>query len=396
MLLNHRLMNLLLLSACLSIPAKATESPVQISGFGRVVSGYLDDPELSYQGYEDELSFDSQSLAALQIDWQVMPKVTVTSQLLAHSNNNRESGIEWLYLTYDVDEQWQIRIGKQRTPFFRYSDVLNVGFAYHWITPPQQLYNGVLFPTYDGLNVKYRFGTQEVQMSLEGYYGEFNDQYDIANLTVQPDVENFAGLIGNLRWQYLSAQLGYHRGDIDLVLDQLNGLAGVLQQAGYQATADSLSTKGKVEVLFAGVAYHDMDYFIEAEVIKLLSEAFVFPTLSSAYISAGLYLPPFTLHSTVATSHASYPAPVNEIPMGLAPQVDQLAATYTQVYASLAKDSLNSLAFGVRYDFSENIALKADMTLLRGQPGQRSFFDTTHHEASRSATLYQFAVEWVF
>ncbi|MEC8227713.1 MAG: hypothetical protein VX066_03280, partial [Pseudomonadota bacterium] len=193
MLLKYRLLHLLLGSVFLSSASQANELPIEISGFGKVVGGYLDDPDLAYQGYEDELSFDSQSLAAIQVDWQVMPKLSVTTQLLAHSNKNRESGVEWLYLTYEVDDQWQIRLGKQRTPFFRYSDVLNVGFAYHWVTPPQQLYNGVLFPTYDGLNVKYRFGTQDVQASLEGYWGEFNDEYNIANLTIQPDIKNFHG-----------------------------------------------------------------------------------------------------------------------------------------------------------------------------------------------------------
>ncbi|MFS1704882.1 hypothetical protein, partial [Alteromonas sp. AMM-1] len=250
--------------------------------------------------------------------------------------------------------------------------------------------------TYDGLNIKYRLGTQDIQFSLEGYFGEYNDEYEIANLTIQPEIKNFAGLIGHVKWDYLSAQIGFHRGDINLFMNELNGLAAILQQAGYQDTADSLSTKGKVEVLFASLAYHNMDYFVEAEIIKLLSEPLVFPTLSSAYISAGLYLPPFTLHSTVATSHASYPQPVNEIPMGLAPQVDQLAMAYRQVYAALEKDSLGSFAVGVRYDLSENFALKADITRLRGRRDERSFFDITHNESGRAATLYQFSLEWVF
>ena len=396
MLLKYRLLHLLLGSVLLSSATQANELPIEISGFGKVVGGYLDDPNLAYQGYEDELSFDSQSLAAIQVDWQVMPKLSVTTQLLAHSNDNRESGVEWLYLTYEVDDQWQIRLGKQRTPFFRYSDVLNVGFAYHWVTPPQQLYNGVLFPTYDGLNVKYRFGTQDVQASLEGYWGEFNDAYNIANLTIQPDIKNFHGLIGNVRWQNLSAQLGFHSGDIDLVLEDLNGLADILQQAGYQASADSLSTNGNVQVLFAGIAYHDIDYFVEAEVIKLIGEPIVFPTTSSAYVSAGLYLPPFTVHTTLATSHASYPPRVNEIPLGLAPQVDQLAFAYNQVYASLGKDSLDTISVGARYDLSAHFAFKADIIRLRGKQGQRSFFDNPDNSNRPAATLYQFSLEWVF
>ena len=60
MLLKYRLLHLLLGSVFLSSASQANELPIEISGFGKVVGGYLDDPDLAYQGYEDELSFDSQ------------------------------------------------------------------------------------------------------------------------------------------------------------------------------------------------------------------------------------------------------------------------------------------------------------------------------------------------
>ncbi|MEC9262981.1 MAG: hypothetical protein VYD53_16650 [Pseudomonadota bacterium] len=371
-------------------------SGFKVSGFGRIVGGYLDTSDAAYLDYSDEIQFDSQSLAAFQADWQATDKFSVTTQLLAHSNSDRKSGVEWFYLTYQLTDNWQIRAGKQRTPFFHYSDVRNVGFAYHWINPPQQLYNGVLFPTYEGVNVNYRFGNEEIQGSVEAYWGSFNDEYEIADLTIKPDVTNLHGFIGRISRQNLQFTLAFHRGDIDVTLQELEDFRSILQSAGYSVSADSLSPKGKVEVLTAGLSYHNFDYFVEAEVMKLVGEPSAFPDMLSAYLTTGIYSPPMTYHVTVATSTASYPDPINEIPLGLTPELDYLSTTYESIFNQFYRDSLNSLAIGIRYDFNAHFAIKGDISLLRGQDQQRAFFEVKNADFDNSATLYQVAVEWVF
>ena len=371
-------------------------SGFKVSGFGRIVGGYLDTSDAAYLDYSDEIQFDSQSLAAIQADWQATDKFSVTTQLLAHSNSDTKSGIEWLYLTYQLNDNWQIRAGKQRTPFFHYSDVRNVGFAYHWINPPQQLYNGVLFPTYEGVNVNYRIGNEEIQASIEAYLGSFNDEYEIADLIIKPDVTNLHGFIGRISRQNLQFTLAFHRGDIDVTLQELEDFRTILQSAGYSMSADSLSPEGKVEVLTAGLSYHNFDYFVEAEVMKLVGEPSAFPDMLSAYLTTGIYSPPMTYHVTVATSTASYPDPINEIPLGLAPELDYLSTTYESIFDQFYRDSLNSLAIGIRYDFNAHFAIKGDVSLLRGKDQERAFFEVKNANFDNSATLYQVALEWVF
>ena len=371
-------------------------SGFKVSGFGRIVGGYLDTSDAAYLDYSDEIQFDSQSLAAIQADWQATDKFSVTTQLLAHSNSDTKSGIEWLYLTYQLNDNWQIRAGKQRTPFFHYSDVRNVGFAYHWINPPQQLYNGVLFPTYEGVNVNYRIGNEEIQASIEAYWGSFNDEYEIADLIIKPDVTNLHGFIGRISRQNLQFTLAFHRGDIDVTLQELEDFRTILQSAGYSMSADSLSPEGKVEVLTAGLSYHNFDYFVEAEVMKLVGEPSAFPDMLSAYLTTGIYGPPMTYHVTVATSTASYPDPINEIPLGLAPELDYLSTTYESIFDQFYRDSLNSLAIGIRYDFNAHFAIKGDVSLLRGKDQERAFFEVKNANFDNSATLYQVALEWVF
>ena len=95
----------------------------------------------------DGLSVDL-SLRLGNVNW------SVTAQGLFRSDSTTvsgESGLEWLYLTYTPTTNLQIKIGKLRTPFFTMSDFSDVGFAYPWINPPQQVYDTYLFKTFNEL-----------------------------------------------------------------------------------------------------------------------------------------------------------------------------------------------------------------------------------------------------
>ena len=120
---------------------------IRFSGFARLVGGYLDEEKATYLDYDDSISFGEHSLFALQTDVDFSEQFSFTTQLLAHASHRRDSGVEWAYLTYRPTRNWQFKAGKLRTPFFMYSDTLDVGLAYPWIVPPQQVYLPYVFPS---------------------------------------------------------------------------------------------------------------------------------------------------------------------------------------------------------------------------------------------------------
>lgn len=68
-----------------------SDDNLQFSGFARVVVGYLDDA---------------------QADYQIIDDLAITGQLIGHSGNKRDSGIEWLYLTYTPSNTLKFKLGK--------------------------------------------------------------------------------------------------------------------------------------------------------------------------------------------------------------------------------------------------------------------------------------------
>lgn len=370
---------------------------LQISGFARLVAGYLDESDAEYLDYKDGLELGSQSLIGLQADYQISDTLSVSGQLLGHSNNNRNSGVEWAYLDYRPTKALQFKLGKLRSPFFNYSDVYDVGFAYPWVNLPQPVYSSYMFSNITGALASYEWVGKELAVSVEGYWGEFDDDYNIVDVDLDLKVDDLRGVISNVRYENWDLRAAFHQGDIKVDLPSLSGFSQLLEQSGFVDSALSLRLDGPVKFYQLGLGYETLDYFFKAEWTRIKSTLITVPKLRSQYASLGYNFHPFSVYATYASSKANFDAPLNEIPIGIDPQLDALAFGYRAIFDSLFRDSLDSLSVGARWDWQTNIALKAEITFLDAEKGERGFFRITDPQNfDGEATLYQVALEWVF
>lgn len=386
-----------MLFVVLSGATLADDIKLDYSGFVRIVGGYLDEKYANYEGYHNQFSLTEDSLVGLQAELEFTDKLSVTAQLLGHSGDDRDSGVEWFYVTYEPIEKLQIKLGRMRTPFFSLSDVIDVGFAYPYVMPPQQVYNGFLFDQYDGVNLAYDTDIHNFRLRLETYIGQFDGDSTVADDTAATEVRDMFGLIGKLGYDNLELRVAYFTGDIDVEVASLNGLSAILNQQGFYKTAATLNTKGRPDVYQYSLAYDGLRYFAKAEFTQIKATFFTAPETKSHYFTAGINLSPVTLHITKAMSSVEYSVPVSEIPLGVHPSLDFLAQSYQTLYSSLPRDDLNSLSAGIRWDVKYDLALKAEVTKLDGDAGERAFFEITDTaQFDRNAVLYMFALEWVF
>lgn len=388
---------LLALLNCCQLKAESSAKTVDFSGFSRVVAGVLGDKDVAYEGYSNNVSLSEKSLLAFQIDGHITDKWSVTTQLLAHSSTHRDSGIEWLYTSYQATDALQFKAGRLRAPFFNYSDFQDVGYAYPWISPPQQIYNGFLFDSYEGATGSYEIVEDKFSASVEAFWGRLQDDVTVGDRTVEADVNQYRGIIFNFQYDNLKLRMSTHQANVNVELPEVSGLAEVLLHAGYPSMAKTLDTKGGVKAYQLSLNYDSLDYFIKSEFVQILSPILVFPQTNSYYVSAGYIVYPFTLHATFASSHVRYDKQISVIPIGLDPQLDALSAAYDLLYDNLPRDDLDSISLGLRWDFKAGMALKADITHLMGEKNKRSFFTIKDPATFDSkANLFQVAWEWVF
>ncbi|MDO6567372.1 hypothetical protein Q4561_09905 [Alteromonas sp. 1_MG-2023] len=376
-----------------------TSNDLEFSGFARVVGGYLSTDEAKYEGYDNSFSVSQKSLAAVQADYTFNDYFSMSGQLLWHSDESRQSGVEWLYLTYQPNASWQFNIGRLRTPLLKFSDVIDVGFAYPWLNAPQQLYSGYLFSQYEGANARYLGYYNEVTFSVELYWGNFDDE--ILSNGTSSDVEVDGMFGGVIETSYRGFQFRVatsFANDTAVELDELQPLIQGLRAAGFGDTADTLDINGASSSYLLGVGYDSLNWFVTAEIIKVESEIDVLAAIDSSYITFGYYFDEILLHATIASSRQSLNEIDNPIPIGFSPELDALYFAVEEVNSYFPTDDLDSLTLGARWDFRTNLAFKTEVSFLKGKEGKTSFFelDVNNTEFDRRATLYQLGIEWVF
>ena len=384
---------LLVILAFLNFSIYASTPEYELSGFARVVAGYLDEEATEHEGYKDSISFSQDSLLGLQGELLFNDKLSATIQLLGHTSDIRDSGVEWLYLTYQPSQEVLIKLGKMRSPLLNLTDVLDVGFAYPYVLPPSQVYVSFLFSTYEGVSFSYRKSLNDFRINLELYTGiyDIDAKTEFLEEPVPIKSSDLYAITGELGYKSVSLRTAYITGNFDIGSEPLSKLNSALQQLGFLDGASTIKTYGPANAFQASLAYEDLDYFAYLEHINTSFNYMVPLDYKAIYLTGGINLPPFTVYSSLAKSKAVYASPQNSIPLGIDPILDQLSQSYNAVFADLYIPDNTSITFGGRWDVEYNLALKAEA--VRVNPKSNTSFSEIN---DNSFMLYTVALEWVF
>jgi len=374
---------------------------VELSGFARLIGGAIDDDGVSFEEYEDSLTLAPQSLFALQADVRITDSLQLAAQGLLHGSERRDSGLEWLYLNFEPTANWQFKAGRLRTPFLSYSDVIDVGYAYPWLSAPTPLYGSYLFSNYEGISATFHTAIGEYLLDVEAYWGSDETEVSNAGQVIPVEIDDLRGLVLTFERGNFSSRLGYH-GAASVVGDvpELTQFGQLLRRLGFNASADSLNLDGSVDAFQVGLRYDNLDYFAIAEALRIESDLITAPPrIDSYYLTLGKNWYPFQAHLTWGRSKSDQPSQgVDEIPRGLSPQLDALAMGYRQVFANTTTDNIDYLSSGVRWDFRPNTAVKAEISWIEERSPSR-FFEVqpeARPDFDGRVMLLKVGLEWVF
>ena len=383
--------------SCAPVVQAEDEDKLEFSGFARVIMGYLDDNNAEYIYYDNSVSFDQQSLIGFQADYQLNDDFSVTGQVVGHTGSQRDSGLEWLYLTFKPNNAFQVKLGKQRIPFFNYSDSLDVGFAYPWLTLPQQFYDTSFFSTFEGVLANYEFARNDWVINYEGYWGYYDDEFRSGSRTVDTKITGLFGINTTLAYKQFSLRASYNQGNVALGLPEATQFGELIGQLGFSNNANWLNPDGPIEFYQFSANYENLDYFVRSEVVDIVGKSGLTPDVNSFYVSLGYNFYPYTAYISYSKRDVKFKHIPNEIPYAVSPQLDQIAATYDFILSQFRDENVNGSKIGIRWDWRSNVALKAELTLVRanGQVSNDSALRDLGNFDGR-AVLYQLGIDWVF
>ena len=376
----------------ISTLALTTHADVKINGFMTVGGGIADPDEGdTLAGYEDSATFDNETVLGIQLSAPLGEKLSATGQLVSRGEDDFEVEAAWAYVAYEASEAVTLRLGRFRTPYYLYSDFLEVGYAYHWISPPSDLYS---LPTdsIDGVDVIYTTELGSTDFTAQAYFGSTEADLTISGAPLRAEVRDQWGLAFTFEYDWFLVRASHHESDkvafqdfqtiaLPDPLGSIGGLAATWEMID-PSVARSLREED-IKFTYDELAFKvDWNNFLVVlEASKLESEDSIFGETNRRYGSFGYTFGSVMLHYTLSETDddaytVSTSVPSNATVAGLTAATDALAA-------SVVSPSRTTNTIGLRWDFEPGAAFKFEASDIDDDTGT-------------SGNLYRFAVDLVF
>ncbi len=317
----------------------AYANDLNINGFMTVGVG-TSDKKVEVDGMTDGSNFTNDAILGLQVSKQLNSSTSATGQLVSRGTGSFETEAAWAYITYSADENTDIRMGRLRTPFFYYSDFLEVGYAYNWTRPPGEVYSVLNpFSSVNGVDLTRRFSMGGADAAVQVYYGNYDGNFDLPTIAgtfnTEITLENLAGVVLSTSMGNFGTRLSIHQADVTATIGG--------------AAAPQIEDK-KSEFYQAAVTYDNGDISALAEWTQLKHDT-PFLTNDMAYmVGVAKRMGETSVHLTYAANE------------------DEPSSKLGQ----LESQKYNSVILGVRYDYDSSTALKLEAQHLTDKPADNA------------------------
>jgi len=337
----------------------------------------------------DDIRFDNDSKFGLQVTADVAENMQAVAQILASgSDENFDMDVEWAYLDWSLNDTVSLRGGKVKEPVFLISDYIEVGYAYPWIRPPQEVYRNNPITTINGMQALIQTDVGGMGLTVQPYLGTNNEE-----VPGQPgltfDASNFYGAAIQLASRSFTFQISYLTTDV-----AVSGSTGLVSSAGQPATFSApvpFSSEGTATLTSAGFSTDINNFVLYTEYVTRDIEAetavpmdSLFPDQDAWYVTFGYRMGKFLPHLTVANSEAT-PLP------GASPGQATPAPGVSQ----------DSITLGMRYEINDSAAFKFEVQSI--EPDSTIGGSTGHFSAlpadfasGDSAMVISAAVDVIF
>jgi hypothetical protein len=348
----------------------ASQAAVDINGFASIKGGMALSNDDELYGYDDDFSFKNESLAALQVKSDLGDKLSVTAQLLGRGADDWDVKFEWAFLSYDLTDSLRINAGRLRTPFYKYSDFRDVGYAYDWSRVPQSVY-GLGFDTIEGASLYHTTTLGNFDSTLQLIIGSYDGEEEIGGTTAEAQIDNVTGVAWEVGQDGYSFRMAYLIGKSTFSINQLDtpvsGLYAQLTAFGLGALAKDLDIVDESSS-FAGVGFNidKNDWVVVSEITKATVDDSFITDQKSYYISVGHRF-------DTITPYVSFEKEDNTAKTELYAAIPTASPIYGAVSSVVNRQQLerDSINLGVRYDFHPSAAFKAQYTSADNKTADR-------------------------
>lgn len=348
--------------------APLSQAAVDISGYAsfKAIANVNDNGASYYNALVGSsfANYDSrESNLGVQFSTDLSSKMDMTVVLSARGAKQKYNiETEWAYANYKVNDDLSVRIGKVKGPFYMVSDYKDVGYAYPWVSPPEEVYSTNPIRSVNGIDLVYQATVDDVTYLGELYYGGgTNTANPISSVAAMmgmsvDDVIEFEtyqmlGFNASVNYEGISFRAGYFRTLVNVPAFGITGEMGSFGGVGMTIDMNNI------------VVYSE--YIVRDTGPNLVM---AFPDAKAFYVTAGYRMGDFLPYVTMAK---------------LDEDKDFSPAAMKQ----------DSMAYGLRVEIDDVTDVKFEVATKTPAAGNYGLYDSP---ITGSGTLYTIALDTLF
>jgi len=272
----------------------------QFSGFATVGAVYTDSEHYGYRKhvgsndsiYYGEVDFKQHSLLGLQADWSISANFNAVYQGVLRDlpEQSFDRLTTLAFLRYEVNTNWNIRVGRTAPDLFLLTEYRDVDFSYIWATAPNEVYSIIPYRSIDGIDVSYSkrgfggvftskifTGSSEAEISADTIIEEIKIE-DIIGISLTFDHYDWV-----VHTKHSQVTIANESQSNLFAVDGINQIPDILWPNS-QTFAQSLLMKGN-EVNYSSVSgqYQWRNWLASVEFSQINSDSKVIPKILSSY-----------------------------------------------------------------------------------------------------------------
>ena len=291
----------------------------------------------------DEWNMNSLTRAGIQFTGEINDKTEAVVQVLGRAEEDFDASLQWAYVAHEFSPALTARAGRLVLPFYMHSQYTQVGYAYNWVSLPEEMYSVIPLDTHEGIDLTWKVSTGPVANTVNVFWGGM----DVPANGLQFKVRDQHG--ANIRSEMGNWSLWYSYTNSRVSVD-----LAPLSPDPLFAPAFTALNMDEHYAYFTGVGlqYDNGSFFTMGEMgrLDLSTPNRWFPRLESAYVTTGYRIGKFTPQVTWARIDHSDVA-----------DVDATNPVAPVIFDGFA-DRQKSWTFTARYDLTPGVALKAEVT----------------------------------
>lgn len=257
-------------------------------GHGYGVTGQTDD---NWRG-------DQLSKVGGQFQYGITDTIGFTAQGTVKAiQDTYKPNLEWMYLSWQANDNLSLRAGRLRTPVYMYSESLDVGFTYPWIRLPDEVYSQVQLSNYEGADAVYTLPLSFGSVTFQAAGGQAKDRnYFVLDDQSRIDYKNiYATNVSLATNSFGTLRVGYVEADLDIDVN-----AVVRTPFGVRSQAFTQLSGNKGKFTSVGYQYDNGTWLTADEWTRRVIEADGSESVDAFYLMGGRRFGEFLAHLTYA------------------------------------------------------------------------------------------------